>query len=60
MTKETQAEVAARYAALIPEAIRYKFRHLTYGGMAEMPECAEWADDLRQLEEDWFNAGDAE
>lgn len=59
MSEETQAEVDARYQAIIPQDLRDRFGHLSYGDMAEMPECQAYADELRELERDWWQASDA-
>lgn len=59
MNTETQSEVNDRFEATIPADLRDAFKHLTYAEMAEEPACAEWADELRQFEQDWWNASDA-
>lgn len=54
--KETQAEVDARFRAMIPDGLQERFKHLSYAEMAERHECQAYADELRELERDWWAA----
>ena len=54
--KLTQAEIATDIERLIPRSLYAKHVHLTYGDMAEVPELAEFADELRAAEADWHAA----
>lgn len=55
----TQDEIYEEVEAMIPAELWEKYRHLSFGEMAELAELAEYADELRQAEEDWFEAEDA-
>jgi hypothetical protein len=50
----SQTEIFERMEALIPADLWEKYKHLSFGEMAEVDELAEWADELRQAEKDWF------
>lgn len=39
---------------LIPDDLWEKYNHLSFGEMAEIDELTEWADELRQAENDWW------
>jgi len=55
----TQAQITERFENEIPEDLRERFPHLSYAEMADRPECAEYADKLREMESAWFEAEDA-
>lgn len=55
----TQAQITERFETEIPADLREMFPNLSYGEMATQPECAEYADLLLELENDWFEAEDA-
>ena len=52
----TQTDIAKRIAALIPSELWDRYCHLTYARMAEVPELAEYANDLREAERNWYRA----
>lgn len=56
----THLEIFKEISALIPADLREKYGHLCYGEMAEIPELAPWAADLRWAEDQWTKANDAE
>jgi hypothetical protein len=49
-----QNDVFESVKAMIPADLWEKYSHLSFGEMAEVEELAEWADELRQAETDWF------
>ena len=53
---QSQTDVALRCEREIPQHIRDAFPDLTYLEMAERPECAEYADLLRELDDAWWAA----
>jgi len=55
----TQLDAERRFEGIIPADLQEQFRHLSYAEMAERPECQDYADELRQLENDWWAAQDA-
>jgi predicted HTH domain antitoxin len=57
--KMTQDEIFEGVEAMIPAELWEKYKHLSFGEMAEIAEMAEFADELRQAETDWFEAGGA-
>lgn len=52
----SQMQIFAEMEALIPVNLWAKYKHLSFGEMAEIPEMADYADDLRQAEADWHEA----
>lgn len=52
----THLEIYTRIRKLIPATLLDQYGHLCYGEMAEVPELAQWADALRQAEEEWTRA----
>jgi hypothetical protein len=52
----SQTEIFERIKSIIPADLWEKYNHLSFGEMAEVEELAEWADELRQAEKDWFEA----
>ena len=42
-----------RIKKILPPDLLAKYDHLSYGEMAECPELAPWAEDLRQAEDEW-------
>ena len=52
--KKTQSEIMAEIEDLIPSTLLEKYPHLSFDEMAEMEAFAEYADDLRQAERDWY------
>lgn len=56
----TQSEIFADMESQIPADLWVKYAHLSFGEMADVPELADYADELRQAEEDWFAAEDVE
>ena len=57
--KMTQDEIFEGVEAMIPAELWEKYKHLSFGEMAEIAEMAEFADELRQAETDWFEADGA-
>ena len=55
----TQSQIFEEIEQLIPENLWEKHSHLSFGEMAEEPELAEYAEELRQAEKDWWEAEDA-
>lgn len=49
----THAEIYQAIKGLIPAELLAKYDHLCYGEMADVPELAPWAGDLRWAEEEW-------
>lgn len=56
---KTQSEIVEEMEALIPAALWAKYKHMSFGEMADVPELADYADELLQAESDWFGAVDA-
>lgn len=56
--KKTQTEIFETIEDLLPEKLYKKFAHLSFAEMAEEEALAEWADELRQAENDWFAAAE--
>jgi len=56
---KTQSEIFEEMEALIPAALWAKYKHMSFGEMADVPELADYADELLQAESDWFEAVDA-
>lgn len=54
-----QSDVTERFENEIPAALREQFSHLSFSEMADRPECADYADELNEMERDWFGADDA-
>jgi hypothetical protein len=52
----TQTDIAAWIASLLPSELWDRYCYLTYAQMAEIPELAEYADDLRAAQKDWYRA----
>ena len=52
----TQNDIYNEMVALIPPELWDKYSHLSFAEMAEIPELAEYAADLRRAERDWFAA----
>jgi hypothetical protein len=52
----TQTDIAEWIASLLPPELWDRYRYLTYAQMAEIPELAEYADDLREAEKHWYRA----
>ena len=52
----TQSQIFDEIEQLIPKNLWEKYRHLSFGEMAEEPELAEYAEKLRQAEKDWWEA----
>jgi hypothetical protein len=52
----TQNEIYASIENLIPADLWARYSHLSFGEMADVPELAEWADELREAEAEWFAA----
>ena len=55
----TQDEIFEGVEAMIPAELWEKYKHLSFVEMAEIAEMAEFADEPRQAETDWFEAGGA-
>jgi hypothetical protein len=55
----TQNEIFEKMRNLIPADLWKKYNHLSFGEMAEIEELEDYADALRQAEDDWFEAEDA-
>ena len=53
-TETRQAEIVATFEKEIPASLRERFSHLSYGEMAEQPECEDYADLLTRFESEWF------
>jgi hypothetical protein len=51
-----QTDIAEWIASLLPPELWDRYCYLTYAQMAEVPELAEYADDLREAERDWYRA----
>lgn len=51
-----QTDIAEWIASLLPPELWDRYRYLSYAQMAEVPELAEYADDLREAERDWYRA----
>jgi hypothetical protein len=51
-----QTDIAEWIASLLPPELWDRYCYLTYAQMAEVPELAEYADDLREAERDWYCA----
>jgi len=49
----THAEIYSAIKNLVPQELLDKYDHLCYGEMAEVPELAPWAGDLRWAENEW-------
>lgn len=45
--------------SLVPTELWEKYKHLSFGEMAEIPELGEYSDKLKQAEIAWFEAEDA-
>jgi hypothetical protein len=52
----TQNEIFEQMQNLIPADLWEKYNHLSFGEMAEIEELEDYADALRQAEDDWFEA----
>ena len=52
----TQSQIFEQIQEMIPENLWEKYSHLSFGEMAEEPELAEYAEELRQAEKDWWKA----
>ena len=52
----TQHAIYREMEQLIPASLWDQYHHLSFGEMAEVPACAEWAADLRRAERRWFEA----
>lgn len=55
----TQTEILEHIKSIIPPGLWRKYSHLSFGEMSEIPELAEWADEMREAENEWFLADDA-
>jgi hypothetical protein len=53
---QTQTDIAQWIKSLLPPELWERYCHLTYARMAEAPELAEYSDDLREAERDWYRA----
>jgi hypothetical protein len=53
---ETSSEVWDRVRKMIGEELWNKFRSETFLEMANEPELAQWADELKQADADWWAA----
>lgn len=51
-----QAEIFGDIESLIPVQLWAKYKHLSFGEMAEIPELFDYADALRRAEAEWFRA----
>jgi hypothetical protein len=49
----THYEIYLRIKKVLPAEALERYDHLCYGEMAEVPELAPWAEELRVAEEDW-------
>lgn len=54
MKKQTQIQILEGIENLIPSTLLEKYPHLSFGEMAELEVFAEWADELKQAERDWY------
>lgn len=52
----TQTDITEWVASLLPSELWSRYCYLTYARMAEIPELAEYADDLREAEREWCRA----
>ena len=52
----TQTDIAEWIESLLPPGLWNRYCYLSYAQMAEVPELAEYADDLREAERDWYRA----
>jgi hypothetical protein len=55
----TQTDIAEWVESLLPPELWERYCYLTYARMAEVPELAEYAHDLREAERDWYRANKA-
>lgn len=55
----TQYMISEEIQALIPAELMKNFADLSFGEMAEQPECAEWRDELLAAEAAWYETDDA-
>jgi len=51
-----QTDIAEWIASLLLPELWDRYCYLSYAQMAEVPELAEYADDLREAERDWYRA----
>ena len=54
-----QADITEKIDSMIPAELLAKYRHLSYGEMAEIDELENWKSELLQAESDWFECEDA-
>jgi hypothetical protein len=54
----THLEIYQTIECAIPLDLRERFGHLSYADMAEVPELAPWAEQLRQAEREWNASAD--
>jgi hypothetical protein len=55
----TQQKVFEEIQSVIPKHLWDKYSHLSFAEMSEESELEEWRHELRQAENDWFDADDA-
>jgi hypothetical protein len=49
----SQPDIAEWIASLLPSELWEHYSYLSYAQMAEVPELADYAEDLREAERDW-------
>jgi hypothetical protein len=47
-------DIAEWVASLLPPELWDRYCYLSYAQMAEVPELAKYADDLRKADRDWY------
>lgn len=52
--KLTQSDIDDNVRILIGNELYNKYNHLSYAEMAQVPELADYKDDILQAEKDWF------
>lgn len=54
--ERTQSEIHEYIESIIPPVLWNKYKHLSFGEMAEQPELEDWQEELLQAEEDSHKA----